>query len=399
MNAPNDLSASPDLKLLAAIDAISPEMVKIRQQIHAHPEIAFEEVKTSELVAERLNAWGYQVTRGIGGTGLVGQLKKGNGSKSLGIRADMDALPILERTGLPYASTVHGKMHACGHDGHTAILLCAAKYLAESADFNGTLNLIFQPAEENEGGALRMVDEGLFTRFPCDAIFGLHNVPGLPVGDIAMCRGSAMASFDRVTVTLKGVSAHGAMPHHGVDPMQCAASIVLGLQSLISREVNAQRSAVITVGAIQAGETYNIVPELATLKIGVRALDPRVREQLENRIQAFIQAQATSYGLSCEIDYVRKYPVLVNVDEHIDFARDVAQELVGAERVYEREPAMGSEDFAYMLQAVPGAYVLLGNGKGAEGGCMVHNPGYDFNDKALPTGAALWVKLTQRFLA
>ena len=399
MNAPNDLSASPDLKLLAAIDAISPEMVKIRQQIHAHPEIAFEEVKTSELVAERLNAWGYQVTRGIGGTGLVGQLKKGNGSKSLGIRADMDALPILERTGLPYASTVHGKMHACGHDGHTAILLCAAKYLAESADFNGTLNLIFQPAEENEGGALRMVDEGLFTRFPCDAIFGLHNVPGLPVGDIAMCRGSAMASFDRVTVTLKGVSAHGAMPHHGVDPMQCAASIVLGLQSLISREVNAQRSAVITVGAIQAGETYNIVPELATLKIGVRALDPRVREQLEQRIQAFIHGQAQAYGLKCEIEYIQKYPVLVNADEPLEFARQVAQELVGADNVGEREPTMGSEDFAYMMQVRPGAYVRLGNGTGEDGGCMVHNPGYDFNDKALPIGAAYWVKLAQRFLA
>jgi hippurate hydrolase len=399
MNAPNDLSASPDLKLLAAIDAISPEMVKIRQQIHAHPEIAFEEVKTSELVAERLNAWGYQVTRGIGGTGLVGQLKKGNGSKSLGIRADMDAPPILERTGLPYASTVHGKMHACGHDGHTAILLCAAKYLAESADFNGTLNLIFQPAEENEGGALRMVDEGLFDQFPCDQIFALHNSPGLPVGQLAMSKGPAMASFDRVTVTLTGVSAHGAMPHHGVDPMQCVASIVLGLQSIVGREINAQRSAVITVGAIQAGETYNIVPELATLKIGVRALDPRVREQLEQRIQAFIHGQAQAYGLKCEIEYIQKYPVLVNADEPLEFARQVAQELVGADNVGEREPTMGSEDFAYMMQVRPGAYVRLGNGTGEDGGCMVHNPGYDFNDKALPIGAAYWVKLAQRFLA
>jgi hippurate hydrolase len=395
MNAPTE---SPDLHLLADIEAISPEMVEIRRQIHAHPEIAFEEVKTSELVAERLSAWGYRVERGIGGTGLVGQLVKGNGTRKLGIRADMDALPILENTGLSYASTIPGKMHACGHDGHTAILLCAAKYLAETAEFNGTLNLIFQPAEENEGGALRMVEEGLFDKYPCDAIFGLHNIPGMPVGDIAMCRGSAMASFDRVTVTLKGVSAHGAMPHHGVDPMQCVASIVLGIQSLVSREVAAQKSAVITVGAIQAGETYNVVPEKATIKIGVRALDPRVREQIENRIKAFIEAQATSYGLTCEIEYIRKYPVLVNVDEHIDFARAVAQELVGEDRVYYREPAMGSEDFAYMLQVVPGAYVLLGNGKGQEGGCMVHNPGYDFNDKALPTGAALWVKVAQRFL-
>lgn len=396
MNAPLE---SPDLKLLAGLEAISPEMVAIRQHIHAHPEMAFEEINTSNLVAERLTAWGYTVERGIGGTGLVGQLKKGTGSKSIGIRADMDALPIVERTGLPYASTLHGKMHACGHDGHTAILLCAAKYLAETAEFNGTLNLIFQPAEENEGGALRMVDEGLFDRFPCDEIFALHNSPGLPVGQFAMTRGSAMASFDRVTVTLTGVSAHGAMPHMGVDPMQCAASIVLGLQSLVGREVNALKAAVITVGSVQCGEVYNIVPEQATLKIGVRALDPKVRELLERRIQAFIHAQAEAYGLTCEIEYIQKYPVLVNADGPLDFARQVAQELVGADNVIEREPTMGSEDFAYMMQVRPGAYVRLGNGTGVDGGCMVHNPGYDFNDKALPIGAAYWVKLAQRFLA
>ncbi|ARU03867.1 amidohydrolase [Comamonas serinivorans] len=396
MNAPTE---SPDLHLLAEIEAIAPEMVDIRHQIHAHPELAFEEVRTSDLVAERLTAWGYRVERGIGGTGLVGQLVKGTGSRKLGIRADMDALPIQERTGLPYASTLRGKMHACGHDGHTAILLCAAKYLAETAEFDGTLNLIFQPAEENEGGALRMVDEGLFDRYPCDAIFALHNAPGLPVGELAMSRGAAMASFDRVTVTLTGVSAHGAMPHHGVDPMQCAASIVLGLQSLVSREVNALKAAVITVGSVQCGEVYNIVPEQATLKIGVRALDPQVREQLERRIQAFIHAQAEGYGLKAEIEYIQKYPVLVNVDEHVEFARAVAKSLVGADRVSEREPTMGSEDFAYMLQVVPGAYVRLGNGTGVDGGCMVHNPGYDFNDKALPLGAAYWVKLAQRFLA
>ena len=394
----NALVDSPDLQLLAALDAISPEMVQIRQQIHAHPEMAFEEVKTSALVAERLAAWGYQVTRGLGGTGLVGQLKKGSGGKSIGIRADMDALPIIERTGLPYASTLHGKMHACGHDGHTAILLCAAKYLAEKADFNGTLNLIFQPAEENEGGALRMVDEGLFDQFPCDQIFALHNAPGLPVGEFAMSKGAAMASFDRVTVTLTGVSTHGAMPHLGVDPMQCAASIVLGLQSIVGREVNALRAAVITVGSVQCGEVYNIVPESATLKIGVRALDPKVRELLEKRIQAFIHAQAQAYGLQCEIEYIQKYPVLVNADEPLEFARLIAQELVGADHVSEREPTMGSEDFAYMMQVRPGAYVRLGNGTGVDGGCMVHNPGYDFNDKALPIGAAYWVKLVQRFL-
>ncbi|MDW5444917.1 M20 aminoacylase family protein [Polaromonas sp. SM01] len=380
-------------ELLTDIRRIAPELVDIRREIHAHPELAFEEVQTSNLVAAKLAEWGYQVERGIGGTGLVGQLRRGNGVQRLGLRADMDALPIVERTGLPYSSTVHGKMHACGHDGHTAILLCAAKYLAEHGRFNGTLNLIFQPAEENEGGALRMVDEGLFDRYPCDSIYALHNAPGLPVGHMAMSAGAAMASFDRITVELTGVSAHGAMPHHGVDPMQCAASIVLGLQSLVSREIDAQRAAVITVGSVQCGEVYNIVPERAVLKIGVRTLEPKVREQIERRIKAFVQAQAESYGLGCSIEYVHKYPVLVNPADHTEFARQVAIDLLGADKVSERQPTMGSEDFAYMLQAVPGAYVRLGNGVGEDGGCMVHNPGYDFNDDALPTGAAFWVRL------
>lgn len=308
----SSLPSADDQAVLASICHMAPEMVAVRRQIHAHPELAFEEEKTSQLVADKLTQWGYQVERGIGGTGLVGQLRRGTGLRRLGLRADMDALPIEERTGLPYSSTVQGKMHACGHDGHTAILLCAAKYLAQQADFNGTLNLIFQPAEENEGGALRMVDEGLFERYPCDSIYALHNAPGLPLGHMAMSAGPAMASFDRVTVELTGVSAHGAMPHHGVDPMQCAASIVLGLQSLVSREVDALRSAVITVGSVQSGEVYNIVPERAVLKIGVRTLEPAVREQIERRLKAFVHAQADSYGLSCRIDYVHKYPVLVN---------------------------------------------------------------------------------------
>ncbi|MCT9812040.1 M20 family metallopeptidase [Acidovorax sp. Be4] len=387
------LQTSQDL--LTDIRKISPELVKIRRQIHAHPELAFEEVQTSNLVAAKLSEWGYQVERGIGGTGLVGQLRRGKGTQRLGLRADMDALPIVERTGLSYSSTVHGKMHACGHDGHTAILLCAAKYLAEHGEFNGTLNLIFQPAEENEGGALRMVEEGLFERYPCDSIYALHNAPGLPVGHLAISAGPTMASFDRVTIELTGVSAHGAMPHHGVDPMQCAASIVLGLQSLVSREVDAQRAAVITVGSVQCGEVYNIVPERATLKIGVRTLEPQVREQIERRIKAFVQAQAQSYGLDCSIEYLHKYPVLVNRPEHAEFVRQVAIDLVGSDKVTERAPTMGSEDFAYMLQSVPGAYVRLGNGLGKDGGCMVHNPGYDFNDEALPTGAAFWVRLAQ----
>ena len=385
--------------LLNATHKLAPEFIAIRRDIHAHPELAFEERRTSDLVAERLAAWGYQVHRGLGGTGVVGTLRKGSGSRTLGIRADMDALPILEKTGLAYASRHAGKMHACGHDGHTAMLLCAARYLAESADFNGTLHLIFQPAEENEGGALRMVDDGLFTLFPCDEIYALHNSPGLPVGQMAISPGPLMASFDRATVTLRGRGAHGAMPHHGIDPMQCAASITLGLQSIVSREIDALHSAVITVGSIQGGEAYNVVPESAQLKIGVRTLDPKVRTLVEQRIREFVTAQAQSYQLQAEVLYERKYPVLVNHAEQTETLRQAAIRLVGATNVLARPPVMGSEDFAYMLEHRPGAYIRLGNGTGEDGGCNVHNPKYDFNDQALPIGAALWVHLAQSYLA
>ncbi|MEJ8857860.1 M20 aminoacylase family protein [Variovorax robiniae] len=384
--------------LLDHMQLLAPEMVALRRQIHANPELAFQEHQTSDLVAGKLAAWGYEVHRGLAGTGVVGTLREGTGARRLGIRADMDALPIVEATGHPWASRRIGCMHACGHDGHTAMLLCAARYLSEHRGFDGTLNLIFQPAEENEGGARHMIEQGLFERFPCDAVFALHNGPGIPVGQMAMRTGPAMASFDRVTVTLTGVSAHGAMPHHGVDPMQCAASIVLGLQSLVSREVSAHQAAVITVGSVQSGEVYNIVPEQAVLKIGVRALDPAVRDQIERRLKAFVHAQAESYGLKCEIDYRQQYPVLVNPERETSFARQVAIDLLGEDKVFERPATMGSEDFAFMLQARPGAYVVLGNGTGEDGGCMVHNPRYDFNDRALPLGASYWVSLARKFL-
>lgn len=393
------MTTAHDADLHQSIQAIAPEFVAIRHRIHAHPELAFEERRTSDLVAEQLAAHGYEVHRGLGTTGVVGTLRKGTGDRTLGIRADMDALPIQEKTGLEYASTLPGKMHACGHDGHTAILLCAARYLAESVDFNGTLHLIFQPAEENEGGALRMVEEGLFERFPCDEIYALHNAPGLPVGQIGMIAGPAMASFDRATVTLTGRSAHGAMPHHGIDVMQGAASIVLGLQSIVSREVDALRSAVITVGAIQAGATYNVVPETATIKIGVRTLDSQVRNQIETRLRDFIVAQARSFQLEADVLYERKYPVLVNHERQTARAREVAIQLLGEDNVVARGPVMGSEDFAYMLEHRPGAYVRLGNGLGEDGGCMVHNPLYDFNDRALPIGAAFWAALAKSYLA
>ena len=384
--------------LLTAINSLSPAFVDIRHRIHAHPELAFSELETSSLVADLLSKWGYAVHRGLGGTGVVGVLKKGQGTRTLGIRADMDALPIQERTGLPYASRLAGKMHACGHDGHTAILLCAANYLAHEVDFDGTLNLIFQPAEENEGGALRMVDEGLFDRFPCDEIYALHNSPGLPVGQVTLEAGPCMASFDRATVRLTGRGAHGAMPHQGVDSMQCLATIILGLQSIVGREINALHPAVITVGSVQAGETFNIVPETAELKIGVRTLDAGVRELVERRIREYVTGQAASFGLDVDIVYEHKYPVLVNHPGPTERMRRAAVELLGADQVVPRPPSMGSEDFAYMLLHRPGAYFRLGNGVGEDGGCTVHNPLYDFNDRALPIGAALWVHLARRFL-
>lgn len=387
--------------ILPGIAELAPQMIELRHLIHAHPELAFEEFHTSDKLAELLTAWGYQVTRGLGGTGLVATLKVGNGTKSLGLRADMDALPITEATGLPYTSTHPGKMHACGHDGHTAMLMCAAAYLAKSRSFSGTLNLIFQPAEENFGGAKAMIDDGLFERFPCDAVFAMHNMPGTSAGKLAFRTGAAMASSDRVTITLTGIGGHGAMPHRARDPLPAAASIVLGLQSIVAREVDAQQAAVVTVGSLHAGgDVFNVIPETAVMKLSVRALDAEVREQLRHRIQALVQAQAQSFGLTAQIDYDRGYPVLVNHAEETAFARQVALELVGAEQVIcETPPLMGSEDFAYMLQVRPGCYLYIGNGEGSEGGCMVHNPGYDFNDAILPLGASYWVRLAEAYLA
>ena len=380
------------------IAAVLPEMVGLRHQIHQHPELAFEEHATSDLVAERLTAWGYQVHRGLGGTGVVGRLRHGSGGKSIGIRADMDALPIVEATGLAYASRHHGKMHACGHDGHTATLLAAARHLAETRRFNGTLNLIFQPAEEGAGGAKRMVEDGLFQRFPCDAIFALHNAPGQALGTLGFRSGPALASADRVIITVRGKGGHAAMPHFSCDPIVAGASIVMALQSIVARNIDPLASAVVTVGMFQAGTVNNVIPSMARLELSVRALDREVRRLLRQRIQEVAMAQATSLGVVAEVDYQEGYPVLVNTDAETAFAAQVATELLGPERVLLDRPAvMGSEDFAFMLEHRPGCYLFLGNGDGA-GSCMVHNPGYDFNDAAMETGAAYWSLLVQRFL-
>ena len=376
------------------------EFISLRRDIHRHPELAFEEHRTAALVADKLEAWGYAVERGIGGTGVVGTLVRGNSVKRLGLRADMDALPIDEASGADWSSTHPGVMHACGHDGHTAMLLAAARQLAEQGSFEGTLHLIFQPAEEGGGGALRMMADGLFERFPCDAVFAMHNMPGVAQGHLVLREGAAMASSDYATITLNGIGGHGAMPHHTADPIVAAASIVMALQTVVSRNIDPLQAAVVTVGALHAGKANNVIPAIATLELSVRALDREVRAKLEQRIKALVAAQAQSFGVSAQLDWRPGYAVLVNSPAETLFARQVALELVGEEKVtLQGPPLTGSEDFAFMLERVPGSYLLIGNGTGdAAGACMVHNPGYDFNDDNIAIGAAYWVLLAQRFL-
>ncbi|OMG71221.1 amidohydrolase [Burkholderia ubonensis] len=379
---------------MAAIEA---DMIALRHRLHAHPELGFEERATSDLVADCLTTWGYQVTRGLGGTGVVGTLTRGAGRR-LGLRADMDALPIRETTGLPHASRIDGVMHACGHDGHTAMLLAAARCLAERERFRGTLNLIFQPAEEGLGGAQRMIEDGLFGRFPCDAVFAMHNVPGLPAGKLGFCDGPFMASADEVRVRVTGRGGHGAAPHATVDPVVVCASIVMALQTIVSRNVNPQALAIITAGSIHAGTASNVIPPHADLELSVRALSPDVRALLERRIRETVAGQAASYGATAEIDYRVGYPVLVNHTEETAFARQVARDWGGGDALIEQlQPIAASEDFAFMLNACPGSYLSIGNGDGAAG-CALHNPGYDFNDAILATGASYWVALAERFL-
>jgi hippurate hydrolase len=390
--------------LLQAMREGADAFIGIRRDIHRHPELAFGEHRTAALVAERLKAWGYEVATGLGGTGVVGTLRRGTGTKRLGLRADMDALPIDETSGVAWTSANAGVMHACGHDGHTAMLLAAAGHLATRARFDGTLHLIFQPAEEGGGGALRMMADGLFERFPCDAVFAMHNMPGIAQGRLVLRDGPMMASSDYATITLAGTGGHGALPHKAADPIVAAASVILALQTVVSRNVDPQQPAVVTVGAVHAGKANNVIPAAATLEISVRALDRDVRALLERRIKALAAAQAESFGCVATIDWRGGYSVLVNTKAETDFARQVAVELVGPERVTLQGPALtGSEDFAFMLERVPGSYLLIGNGDGSDGmacsACMVHNPGYDFNDGNVAVGGAYWVLLAERFLA
>jgi hippurate hydrolase len=384
---------------LADLNDAKDELIEIRRHIHRHPELSYEEFDTSDLVAAKLQAWGYAVTRNIGGTGLVGTLKVGDSRRCIGIRADMDALPIREKTGLPYASCHDGKMHACGHDGHTTMLLGAARHLARTRNFHGTVNLIFQPAEEagSNSGAEQMLRDGLFERFPCDAIFGMHNHPGFPTGTFMFRAGPFMAACDTVKVCITGRGGHAARPHLSIDPVVVASSLVMALQTIVARNIDPAEMAVVTVGALHAGHAANVIPEQATLELSVRSFDPEVRRLLEQRIRALIEAHVEGYGAQAGIDYIHGYPVLVNSDSETAFAMQVAEELVGSENVISPFPAIaGSEDFAYFLHQRPGCFVRLGNGVGKP---MLHNAGYDFNDDNVTVGAAYWSRLVERFLS
>ncbi|MHC6226165.1 M20 aminoacylase family protein [Pseudomonas sp. X10] len=382
------------------IAAITPAMVELRRAIHRQPELGFEEFATRARVISHLQQWGYEIHQGLAGTAVVGTLRNGDGP-TLGLRAELDALPIDEQSARPWASTVPGKMHACGHDGHTAMLLAAACELARERHWHGTLHLFFQPAEEGHGGsgAKRMLDEGVFERFPCDAVFALHNSPGMPVGQFGVLAGPRMASTDSVTIVIQGNGGHGAMPDRATDPVVVGASLVLALQTIVSRNVPPSETAIITVGAFLAGDAANVIPGQAELRLSVRALDPSVRNLLCQRIQALAEQHAQGYGATAEVSFGEGYPVLVNDPHASQLAEHVIRDWLGEEGLAPRQqPICASDDFAFWLERVPGCYLLIGNGEGS-GSCEVHNPGYDFNDLALPLGATFWVRLVRHFLA
>ena len=378
-----------------------PQMTQWRRHIHANPETAFEEVGTAAYVVERLRSFGVdEIHEGIAKTGVVASIKAGTSSRAIGLRADLDALDMQEGTGVAWQSTRHGKHHACGHDGHTTMLLGAAQHLATTRNFDGTVHLIFQPAEENEGGGRVMVEEGLFDRFPMQAVFGMHNIPGMAAGHMAVKAGPMMASYDIFEITITGRGSHGAMPHRGIDPITTGAELVQKLQTIVSRNIDPLEPAVVSVTKFHSGTAWNVIPNEAVIGGTVRAFSEAVQSQVEERIRQLCEGTAASHGATISVRYERRYPPTVNHPEEAALCLRVARELLGADAVNDNpRPAMGSEDFAWMLRARPGAYVWIGNGNGSVGGCMVHNPGYDFNDAILPTGAAYWVRLAETALA
>ena len=372
-------------------------LTEARRHLHQFPELSFQEKSTAQWVGDKLQAWGYQVTRNVGGHGLVGTLKNGEG-KGIALRADMDALPIQEETQKPYASQHAGTMHACGHDGHTAMLLGAAQQLAKTKNFKGTVHLVFQPAEEagKNSGAQQMIADGLFERFPCDAIFGIHNHPGADVGTFMFGAGAFMSASDTCYIKVQGKGGHAARPHQTVDSVVIMGSLIMALQTVVSRNIDPLQTSVVTIGTAHAGSVSNVIADSASMSLSIRSFSPEVRALLEQRIKSLVRAQVESYGGEVEIIYERGYPVVINSQAETEFARQVAVELVGEDKVvFPFGPVTGSEDFAYYLQHKPGCFLRLGNGKYS---VLLHNPKYDFNDQNLSYGAAYWTRLVERFL-
>jgi amidohydrolase len=386
-----------EMAIVDKIKLIQGEMAEWRHDIHAHPETAFEEQRTSALVAGKLESFGLRVHKGLGRTGVVGTLSAGSGKRAVGLRADMDALHIHEKNAFHHRSQHEGKMHACGHDGHTAMLLGAAKYLAETKNFDGTVHFIFQPAEENEGGGREMVEQGLFDKFPCESVYGMHNWPGMPVGQFGLRPGPMMASFDIFEIELTGRGSHAALPHTGIDPVVAASALVQALQTIASRNVDPIESAVVSVTQVHAGDTWNVIPDEAVVRGTTRAFRPEVQDLVERRMREICSGIAATYGVQVKTRYERRYPPTVNAARETEICASVLERMVGAENVVRIPPVMGSEDFAFMLQAKAGCYVFVGNGPG-EGGCMLHNPHYDFNDEVLPMGASYWANLVEHLL-
>jgi len=389
------------MPIVNRIAALHPEITAWRRDLHAHPELLYDVHRTAASVAEKLTAFGCdEVVPGIGRTGVVGVIRGrepsgGNGRKVIGLRADMDALPIEEATSVPYKSTIPGKMHACGHDGHTAMLLGAAKYLAETRNFAGTAIVIFQPAEEGGAGGKAMLRDGLMERFGIEEVYGMHNYPGLTVGEFAMRPGPLMAAADRIVVEIEGVGGHAARPHFAIDTVLVGAQIINQLQSIVARNVDPLKAAVISICMFQAGNTDNVIPQTALLRGTARSLSPDVQDLLERRVREVVEGTAKLYGATAKLTYTRDYPVTRNHPDQTDFAAQVASEVAGRERVDTNvPPVMGAEDFSFMLESRPGAFIFIGNGQSAG----LHHPAYDFNDEVIPFGTSYWVRLVETAL-
>ena len=394
------------MQLIESILADAAAIATIRRDIHAHPELCFEEVRTADVIAKALTGWGIPIHRGLGKTGVVGIVKNGTSSRAVGLRADIDALPMTEHNQFAHASTHPGKMHACGHDGHTAMLLAAARHLARHRNFDGTVYMVFQPAEEGGGGAREMMKDGLFEQFPMEAIFGAHNWPGMPVGQFALKSGGMLASSNEFRIVIRGKGSHAALPHNGIDPVPIACQMVQGFQTIITRNRRPVDPGVISVTMIHAGEATNVVPDSCELQGTVRTFTFELLDLIEQRMKEVAEHTCAAFGATCEFSFTRNYPPTINHVQETEFTRRVLGTVVGPDNVVDFEPTMGAEDFSFFLQAKPGCYFMIGNGDGAhrEGGhglgpCMLHNPSYDFNDDLIPLGATAWVRMAEEWLA